>query len=57
MTDIKAQLRRAKALFNHPDIPASTVRHNVKAWVRSVRFLGDRWLLANPIRPYSQERK
>jgi len=24
-------------------------RHNRRAWVRSVRFLGDKWLLAKPV--------
>lgn len=25
-------------------------RHNQRAWVRSIRFLGDKWLLAHSIR-------
>ena len=25
-------------------------RHNQRAWVRSIRFLGSKWLLAQPIR-------
>lgn len=25
-------------------------RHNQRAWVRSLRFLGDKWLLAKPVR-------
>lgn len=24
-------------------------RHNQRAWVRSVRWLGDKWLLAKPV--------
>jgi hypothetical protein len=43
-------LRRARRLFSHPDVPASTQRHNARAWARSVAFLGDKWLLAKPIR-------
>lgn len=26
----------------------TTDRHNQRAWVRSLRFLGDKWLLAAP---------
>ena len=25
-------------------------RHNQRAWVKSVRYLGDKWLLALPIK-------
>lgn len=42
-------LKRARRLFQHADVPASTYRHNVRAWARSVAFLGDKWLLANPV--------
>jgi hypothetical protein len=42
-------LRRARRLFNAPDVPASTVRHNCRAWARSVAYLGDKWLIKNPI--------
>ena len=40
-------LTRARAHFNCAD--AKTNRHNQRAWVRSIRFLGDKWLLAAPI--------
>ncbi len=43
------QLRRVRRLFNNPDVAVSTNRHNQAAWVRSVRFLGDKWLLAVPV--------
>lgn len=33
---------------------ARTVRHNRRAWVRSIRFLGDKWVLAKFI-PYVRE--
>jgi len=23
-------------------------RHNIRAWIKSLRFLGDKWLLATP---------
>lgn len=42
-------LRHARQLFNAPDVPAHISRHNRHQWVRSVRQLGDRWLLAKPI--------
>lgn len=43
------QLRRARRLFTHPDVPRHVTRHNIRSWVRSVRHLGDAWLLATPI--------
>lgn len=27
-------------------VPRSTTRHNRRAWLKSLRFLGDKWLLA-----------
>lgn len=49
-TTILARVRRH---FNSDLVPASTNRHNARQWVRSVRMLGDKWLLAQPLR--SQE--
>jgi len=46
---ITTKLRLVRQLFLHPDVPVSTARHNMRAWVRSIRQLGNRWLLANPI--------
>lgn len=43
------RLTQARRLFVIPDVPASTARHNMRAWVRSVRQLGNRWLIAKPI--------
>jgi hypothetical protein len=40
-------LTRARAHFNCAD--RQTNRYNQRAWVRSIRFLGDKWLLATPI--------
>lgn len=45
---IKPLVRRAKALWNS-GVP-NLDKHNRKAWVRSVVQLGDKWLLAQPIR-------
>jgi hypothetical protein len=42
-------LRQARRLFDNPGVPRGVVRHNIRAWVRSVRMLGDQWLLAQPI--------
>jgi hypothetical protein len=41
-------LRRARELWNtgRRDLD----RHNQRAWARSIKFLGDRWLLAHSIR-------
>lgn len=36
----------ARRNFCRDYIPVSTQRHNIRAWVRSVRQLGDNWLLA-----------
>jgi hypothetical protein len=41
-------LTRVRSNFNCGD--ARIDRHNRRAWVRSVRMLGDKWLLAKPIR-------
>lgn len=40
-------LRRARELWDtgRPHID----RHNQRAWIRSIRFLGDRWLLAKKV--------
>ena len=44
-----AALKRVRELFAVDYIPKHTQRHNQKQWVRSVRQLGDRWLLATYI--------
>lgn len=45
----KQLLRRARLLFCNPLAPAAVNRHNQRQWVRSVRLLGDRWLLARQV--------
>ncbi len=42
-------LRRVRKLFNVPHVPPHINRHNQRQWVRSIRQLGDRWLLAKPV--------
>lgn len=43
------RLRQARRLFYVEDVPRRTARHNMRQWVRSIRHLGNRWLLANSI--------
>lgn len=44
-----SMLRLARKNFVRDYIPRSTQRHNIRAWVRSLRILGDKWLLAQHI--------
>lgn len=37
-------LRRVRRHFCHDLAPRSVQRHNIRAWVRSVRMLGDKWV-------------
>lgn len=41
-----AMLKHVRTLFVHDMVPTSTARHNMRQWVRSVRRLGDKHLLA-----------
>jgi hypothetical protein len=41
-------LSMARRLFQVDGVPSHTQRHNMRSWVRSVRFLGDNWLIAKP---------
>ena len=43
-----SHLRRVRRLFTNPNVPRHVVRHNIRAWVRAVRTLGPKWLLAEP---------
>lgn len=40
-------LRRARELWNTGNTRID--RHNQRSWIRSIRFLGDKWLLAKPV--------
>lgn len=42
-------LKRVREMFDVPGVPVHVVRHNCRSWVRSVRFLGDKWLLAKQV--------
>lgn len=47
----KMQLaRHALRLWNVPHVPRELNRSNARKWIASVERLGDRWLLAQPIR-------
>jgi len=39
-------LQMARRLFVIAGVPANTQRHNIRAWVRSVRLLGNNHILA-----------
>lgn len=42
-------LRRVRQLFNNPYIPTEHNRSYQRQWVRQIRQLGDKWLLAKTI--------
>lgn len=42
-------LRHVRKIFCHEHSPRNVQRHNCRQWVKSIRFLGDRWLLATPV--------
>jgi hypothetical protein len=42
-------LKTVRRLFNVDYVSKEQNRHNQRAWVRSVRFLGDRWLLSQKV--------
>lgn len=48
-------LQRVRKTYNNPEAPRHVNRHNQRAWVRSVRFLGDKWLLAQPVQKASHD--
>jgi hypothetical protein len=42
-------LKTVRRLYCIDGVPTSTQRHNCHQWVRSLRFLGNKWLLATPV--------
>ena len=42
-------LSMARRLFQVQGVPSHIQRHNMRGWVRSVRHLGDKWLLATKV--------
>jgi hypothetical protein len=43
-------LRHARQLFQTYDASPDVIRNYQLKWARSVHQLGDKWLLANPVR-------
>ena len=42
-------LKKVRKLFSVDYVPKEQNRHNQRAWVRSVRSLGDKWLLSKQV--------
>ena len=42
-------LRRARLHFVHDMAPVRTQRHNMRQWAKSLRFLGDKHILAKQV--------
>lgn len=42
-------LKHVRQLFNTEGVDVRINRHNQRQWVRSIRFLGDKWLLAKHV--------
>lgn len=42
-------LTHVRQLFNTQGVDKRINRHNQRQWVRSVRYLGDKWLLAKHV--------
>lgn len=42
-------LTMARRLFDRPDVPRTVVRHNMRSWVASLRYLGPNWLALRPV--------
>jgi hypothetical protein len=42
-------LIKVRQLFNNPYIPVEHNRSYQRQWVRQIRFLGDKWLLAKQV--------
>ena len=42
-------LKHVRQLFNTQGVDKRINRHNQRQWVRSIRYLGDKWLLAKHV--------
>jgi RNase P subunit RPR2 len=40
-----SMLTRVRQLFNVSYVPRSTNRHNQKQYIKSIRYLGNKWLI------------
>jgi len=45
---------KARALYNNDMVPEHINQHNQRQWVRAVLRLGDKWLIAKPIKRIDQ---
>jgi hypothetical protein len=43
------KLKYVRQLFQTYDAPPQTIRSYQRQWIRSVRYLGDNWLLAKKV--------
>jgi len=44
-----SMLKLARQHFDRPYLDRKIVRHNCRAWARSIRHLGPKWLLAEKV--------
>jgi hypothetical protein len=42
-------LKLGRKLWNVEGVPREMNRRNMRHWVRALRLLGDKWLLAKPV--------
>ena len=42
-------LKHSRELFKSYDVPEKVRREYRRKWIRSVRLLGDKWLLSQPV--------
>jgi hypothetical protein len=47
-------LRHVRKIFASYDAPPKTIRHYQRQWIRSIRNLGDNWLVAKQIKRIEQ---
>ncbi len=47
-------LKRVRAIFSAYDAPPEVIRSYQRQWIRSVRRLGDNWLIAKQIQRIEQ---
>lgn len=44
-----SMLKRGRRLWSNPLAAAETNRRNLREWVRAIRTVGDKWLLAEHV--------
>lgn len=42
-------LKRVRNLYCIDGVPTHIQRHNCRQWIKSIRFLGNKWLLAEQV--------